>query len=227
VLKLKNRLVIGIALLGLFVLTLTAGAFAASPIILDGQFNDWKGQAYMSDPAEDAQKGDILNFYWATNDNDSNLYFMIERLAGEKESDTGQPVNYYLYFDINDNGDYKEKSDCYLSITYHPRQNGHVELALFRQKGGKITDYNGYWGESEQEGGSRCEFKVNMDDLGMYPGQPMRMYVVSDYGHGDRCPDSGDIQWSPIPIMPLWALITIFVVALLTGTYLIRKRMMA
>lgn len=100
-------------------------------------------------------------------------------------------------------------------------------VCIYINKGGKITDYNDYWGESALEGGSRCEFYVDMEELGMYPGQPIRMYVESRYGHGDRCPDNGDIQWSPIPIMPLWALITIFVAALLTGTYFIRKRMKA
>lgn len=223
----KLKLTISVIILGVFILAFTGSLFAASPITLDGQFDDWEGQAYMADPAYDAKQGDILSFYWATNDNDSNLYFMIQRLVGEKKNDSGQPVNYYLYFDVNDNGQYEDSSDYYLSIRYHPNQEGKVDLALYRQKGGKITDYSGNWGEDEQEGGSRCEFYVAMENLNLYPGQPIRMYVESRYGHGDRCPDSGDIQWSPIPIMPLWALITIFVAALLTGTYFIRKRMKA
>ncbi|NLX03393.1 MAG: hypothetical protein GXY40_12840, partial [Syntrophomonadaceae bacterium] len=52
----------------------------ASPITLDGKFADWDGQACMNDRAYDSNpSGDILKFYWATNDNESNLYFMIER----------------------------------------------------------------------------------------------------------------------------------------------------
>lgn len=200
----------------------------ASPITLDGQFDDWEGQAYMDDPAYDAfVNGDIVKFGWATNDDDSNLYFMIKCQGWDDIVDNGIPAHFYLYFDINDNGNYLEKEDRYLDIRYQPMLNGKVSLSLYKQKGGIIKSYSGNWGESAGEGGRICEFKVDMDDLGMYPGQSIRMYLESRYGHRDRCPDRGDIQWSPIPIMPLWALISIFVAALLVGTYFIRKRMRA
>lgn len=226
----KFRIITCMLVVGVFLLVFTGSLLAASPITLDGQFEDWEGQAYMSDPDNDARKGDISKFYWATNDEDSNLYFMIERLIKGHGNDKKNPVQYILYFDMNDNGKYNDDADRYLDVNYHPGKDsskGTVDLALFRHQGGKISDVSGYWGESENEGGCRCEFKVNMEHLGMYPGQPIRMYLVSDYGHGDRCPENGDIQWSPIPIMPLWALISIFVGALLTGTYFIRKRMKA
>lgn len=225
----KLKMITGLLVLLLLLLAApVSGVLAASPITLDGQFDDWEGQAFMDDPSYDAfVNGDIVKFGWATNDDDSNLYFMIQRRDWENKGDNGIPTHFHIYFDMNDNGNYGEKADRYLAIHYHPMLDGRVSLHLYKQKGGKITDYNDYWGESALEGGSRCEFYVDMEELGMYPGQPIRMYVESRYGHGDRCPDNGDIQWSPIPIMPLWALITIFVAALLTGTYFIRKRMKA
>jgi hypothetical protein len=197
--------------------------FAASAITLDGSFDDWEGQAYITDPPKDGNDfGDIVKFSWATNDNDSNLYFMIERTGEDKLNIL---THFQLYFDINDNGNYKDKGDYYLIVHYAPAFNGLVDLYLHKQKGGLVSKYYGYWGENAWEGGRRLEFKVDMEKMGMSPGQPIRMYVESTIGKGDRCPDSGDIQWSPIPIMPLWALIIIFLAALATGTYFIRKRM--
>jgi len=199
----------------------------ASPITLDGQFDDWEGQACMNDPAHDSNpSGDILKFYWATNDDDSNLYFMIERRGWGDENDP-VPTVYRLNLDLSDNGIYHNGNDRYLLIQYHSFLDGLVAIDLYKGNGQYMTSYSGNWGESTPGGGRKCEFSVSMDDLHMFPAQSIRMYVKSYHIINDRCPDSGDIQWSPIPIMPLWALISIFVVALLTGTYFIRKRMKA
>lgn len=222
----KLKMITGLLVLLLLLLAAPVrGVLAASPITLDGQFDDWEGQAYMDDPAYDAfVNGDIVKFSWATNDDDSNLYFMIERAGTDK---TNILARFYLYFDINDNGNYNDRADYYLAVNYSPLFNGLVNLSLYKQRGGLVSSYSGNWGETAWEGGSRCEFKADMEKMGMSPGQPIRMYLESRFGQRDRCPDSGDIQWSPIPIMPLWALITIFLAALLTGTYFIRKRMKA
>jgi hypothetical protein len=197
----------------------------ASPITLDGKFGDWEGQAYMDDPAYDANaSGDIVKFYWATNDGDSNLYFMIERRGWGEIIDL-LPIEYRLNLDISDNGIYHNDNDRYLLIRYHPFLGGLVVVDLYKGNGSFIKSYSGYWGESTTRGGRKCEFSVSMEDLHMFPAQPIRMYVESHHIINDRCPNKGDIQWSPIPIMPLWALISIFAAALLAGTYFIRKRM--
>lgn len=83
------------------------------------------------------------------------------------------------------------------------------------------------WGGTLPTGGTQCEFYVSMDDLSMYPGQPIRMYVESIVLPPDRVPDSGDIQWSPIPIMPAWALAGIFVAGLAVAVIIIKRRRVA
>lgn len=176
----------------------------------------------MNDPAKDATSGnDILKFYWANNEDDSNLYFMVERAFGSNFHHMWS-VSYRLFLDINDDGIYNGATDAYADITYSPYVYGLVVAYTYRSDGTSLGSTTGYWGETNARGGRRCEFSVSMEKLGIYPAQPIRMYITSN---GDRVPDSGDIQWSPIPIMPLWALISIFVMALLTGTYFIRKRM--
>lgn len=92
--------------------------------------------------------------------------------------------------------------------------------------------FPGAWGDAFPEDcggvppkvGSKCEFSVPMDDLGMYPAQPIRMRVWSLVFWPDRVPDHGDIQWSPIPIMPVWVLAAIFVACLAAGVIIIKKR---
>lgn len=196
----------------------------ASPITLNGKFADWDGQACMNDPAKDATSAnDILKFCWANNEDDSNLYFMVERASGSNFYYMFS-VNYRLFLDINDDGAYNGATDAYVDIFYSPLFSGLVIAYTYRSDGTSLGSTNGYWGDTVARGGRKCEFSVSMEQLGIYPAQPIRMYISSN---GDRVPDSGDIQWSPIPIMPLWALISIFVVALLVGTYFIRKRMRA
>lgn len=211
----------------------TSVALAADPIVMDGQFADWEGQAVMPDPARDAlPSADILNFYWGTNSDEKKLYFMIAR-RGWGENPDPIPSLYRVYLDMSDNGHYNNGNDRFMDISYNPFINGIVTVALYKGndhgRGNKLIKfYSGNWGESNSYGGQKCEFYANMADLGMSPGQPIRMYVESfSLLSGDRCPDSGDIQWSPIPILGWWGLPFLLAAGLIFGVYKIRKRNVA
>lgn len=212
-----------------WMLLLPVPALAANDIILDGRFSDWNGQASLDDPQGDVLITDIAKFSWATNDNASNLYFMIQRyISGYSILDRLNSV-YKVYFDINNNGNYGDPGDRYLSVTYNP-VNGRVDVNLCNPNGTTIKSYYGTWGEASSNGaGSRAEFSVSMEDLGMYPAQPIRMYATGTgiFGFNDRVPDKGDVQWSPISIIPTWALPIVFVIGLGVAIMIFKKRRMA
>ena len=48
---------------------------------MDGEFEDWQGQAYLDDPYDDTKHhwDDVRHWYFATNDNVSAMYFMMQR----------------------------------------------------------------------------------------------------------------------------------------------------
>lgn len=174
----------------------------AADIQLDGQFDDWDGQAVFNDPANDANaSGDILNFYWAADEGEKRLYFMIAR-RGYGENPDPFPTTYNVFLDLDDNGKFTDGTDRYITVAYHPFLNGLVTIRVCKGNDGKIIRiYSGNWGEWSKRGGRRCEFYVSMDDLKLLPGQPIRIYAQSDSFINDRVPDHSDIQWSPIPII--------------------------
>ena len=146
-------------------------AAVSSHITLDGQFADWEGKAHMDDQAYDAfPSGDITRFYWATNDGESNLYFMIER-RGWGDLSAPLPTIYQVNLDISDNGIYHNGNDRYLIIHYNPLLDGQVLVSLYKGNGNLLKTYSGDWGESTPQGGRKCEFSVSMDDLHMFPAQ--------------------------------------------------------
>lgn len=206
------------------ILWMPQSALAAN-IQLDGQFGDWDGQAVFHDPSNDANaSGDILNFYWATNDGEERLYFMVER-RGRGENPDPFPTAYRVYFDLNDNGKYTNGTDCYIDVVYHPFLNGLITVNVCKGNDGKwLNAYSGNWGEWSKNGGRRCEFYVSMDDLKLLPGQPVRMYARSFSFVNDRVPDDGDIQWSPIPIIGWIGLIVAFVLILTVICIIIVRR---
>lgn len=184
----------------LFLIILAGPASAASIIKMDGKFDDWAGQAHVTDPAGDGgSSGDIRTFYWATNAGESNLFFMVDRaFPGYR------PVNatYRQNFDINNNGSYTDTVDRYAVITYTPtKSKGYVLVRVYRTNGTLIASYGGNWGQGTNKGQQLCEYYVTMADLGIDPGQTIRMYLTSQATPPDRCPDTGDIQWSPVPAM--------------------------
>ncbi|MEW6276496.1 MAG: hypothetical protein AB1556_15485, partial [Bacillota bacterium] len=172
----------------------------AYKIVLDGIFGEWDGLAHITDPAGDGGVGgDVMVFYWATNPGESNLYFMVERAFPGYNPVS---VSYQQNFDINNNGSYTDSVDRYAVITYSPtRSKGYVQVRVYRADGTLIAGYGGNWGEGTNKGQNYCEYYVTMTYLGIDPGQTIRMYLSSQAMPSDRCPDTGDIQWSPVPFM--------------------------
>ena len=174
-------------------------ASSTSLIVLDGEFHDWEGQANIVDSASDAskQRGDILAFYWGDNESET-MFWMVERATEEST----KLVIYSVHLDMNNNGDFNDDVDRIIEVQYQPRaDDSRVDVKVRRADDNfKLAEYeNRDWGESEQEGGSRVEFGVSVDDLEFSFGAAFRMYVESNFN--DRAPDTGDIQWSPMPIL--------------------------
>ena len=92
---------------------------AAVLIVLDGEFNDWAGQACFSDPAGDAAspQTDLLSYCFATNPNDPIAYFMVERKPSNKS------VEIWLRVDVNNDGSYQSSQDRAIRIQYKPQGN--------------------------------------------------------------------------------------------------------
>lgn len=206
----------------------------AGRITIDGRFEDWAGQAHLADRRGDGGPGgDLASFYWATNEGESNLYFMVERYpprgetpfasgAGAEEKQNAQstpagketnlppavggvPATYLIFFDTNNNGSYNDAVDRYARIDYRPKVNfGDVTVRVYRSGGSLIASYGGKWGEGVRQEQKRCEFYVTMAHLGIDPGQCIRMYLNSQAAPPDRCPDAGDIQWAPVPALGSW-----------------------
>jgi hypothetical protein len=182
------------ALLALLTALLVANpAFADGPIVLDGQFTDWQGQAFISDPQNDAlnRRTDIKSFYFATNPDDEVAYFMLERWEAG-----AMPVDYVLWVDTNNNGDYTEVSDRMVEVHYTPSQNGFADVYLYNGAGTfmRTIAENAPWGEDGQ--GARVEWGVSFVDLGIAPYQTIRLQPVSM--QGNRVSDStAEVQWSP------------------------------
>jgi len=191
-------------------------AAAAGVITIDGSFGDWSGQAFISDPYDDQDKGsehDLHELYWANNLNEEINYHMIKRHTRDGEPFEGgkgqdKHGNYILYIDGNDDGDYTGPSDRLVEIKYEPKKKGRVKVKVRRANDAKVISDSGWVesGETKGEGGLRAEFALSWDDLGISLGDVIRMYVVSykksvkDPDVHDRLPDSGDIQWSPASI---------------------------
>lgn len=177
-------------------------ALAAGPIVVDGQFGDWDGQAYLDDPVGDAHipSTDIERFSWGTNPGDSTAYFFFQR-AQEHEP---RGVIYLLWVDTDNNGQYGEPQDRLVTVLYHPRNGDSVvQVVVLTGMGQVVNSYGGDWGDSREEGGTRCEIGVSFADLGIGAGQAIRMFLQSAPGGqgnliSDRAPDAGDIQWSPV-----------------------------
>ncbi|MBA4376743.1 MAG: hypothetical protein C0401_11300 [Anaerolinea sp.] len=196
--------VILIGLTGFMLFRAAPVAFAAGTITLDGTFADWSGQSCLSDPQFDAigPETDIKQFCFATNAGDSNTYFMLERFG----SDTGKPLDLVLYFDINNNGSYGDAVDKTANIRYNPTgPSGYTEVSA------NGWSASGDWGLSNKNGGTMVEWKVPFSALGIDPGQPIRMYIISM--QGSKISDgSTEVQWSPANALG-WLLIAAILVA--------------
>ena len=207
------------ALVVIAVLTLFAPKAQAADIVLDGQFADWDGQAFLTDLEGDAHwKADIEAFYWATNPGEAAMYFMAERWP--KKENIGQSVTYCVHLcphptDGDNPACYDTAEDWQLICHYDPNETENAEVRLYHgdespRDAEPHLQYSGPWGLTSAEGGTKVEFRVAFADIGIGVGQPIRMFLASvkdDEGntnpHYDVCPDIGDIQWAPVHTLGL------------------------
>jgi len=195
---------LGITLALILATPLVAGA---DTLVLDGQFDDWVGQPYITDPIGDGPTNntDLTAFYWGTNPGESAIYFMFERVGANGGAFFAVPI------DANNDGDFGDAEDRLALVEYRPQPGGSlVAVGVFDglwQTGSwnLINLYSGDWGESRPEGGSRAEVSVSFADLGIDAYQTISMYALASQAQSlpqvDRAPDSGVITWTPIPIL--------------------------
>ena len=158
-------------------------------IILDSQFTDWYGQKNITDPAGDATAwgADFTAFYWANNSNDSTCYWMLQRKTSQRN------VEYLVYFDTNNNGNFSEHVDRVVVVFYDPLKNtSNVNVEVRYADNWQLisSSNNNDWGESLTEGATKVEFGASFADLGFGTGQTIRMYAVSFTAHTDDVVDN-------------------------------------
>lgn len=242
----RTRCLRDVAILVLAVIALAlesaAAVYAAGPIVLDGQFGDWAGQPNVPDPQGDAiTDADVLAFYFGNNPNDETAYFMVQRMNSKKR------LILLLRIDTNNNGVYAEPQDRIVFVRYKPTGNGSkVDVTLLAGTGQfiKTIASGADWGESSHEGGQRVEWGVSFADLGILPGQTIRMTLMAttnskgcgfdddfegnefeellDHDEDRGCIDFvNEVQWSPANALgrPL-----VFVLALAGGVFLAWQR---
>lgn len=205
---------IGVILLMFFMLFRAVPAvLGAGNIVLDGHFDDWAGQACISDPAGDVADPatDIILFCFATNPDVSNAYFRVQR------ADINNAVLYSLYIDANNNGNFNDPSDIVVRIDYKP--TGNSSHVIVSWPGGS---YNGDFGESRQAGALNVEWYVPFSAMGISAGQPIQMYLTSSYWV-DVLDTTAIVQWSPANALGWIMLGVILVGASVWMTFLSRK----
>lgn len=95
---------VSMAILLLLVAFPPSRGLAASPIVLDGQFGDWLGKARLEDGYGDTKHhwDDVRYWYWATNDGQSAIFFMVQRYPrhgeGEDLEETGGEIDVQMPF---------------------------------------------------------------------------------------------------------------------------------
>ncbi len=191
-------------------------AYAATPITLDGSFGDWAGKPHIEDPIgdTDVSAADVSRLYFANNDDDPSMYFMVERVQ------VPSPTVHTLFIDVNNNGLFEDPVDAQIRVSHHP--TGQVTVAVFVGTQ-PVAVYSGRWGDRAPAGALRCEWSVPFEDLNISPGQVIRLVLFTttqalapedstfanhmalvEAGQSDRVPDTGDLQWAPVPILSLW-----------------------
>lgn len=108
--------------------------------------------------------------------------------------------------------------DRVVLVNYQPNaENSRVDVSLFDGTGDQVAVIanNADWGESVSEGGTRVEFGASFTQLGIAPGQTIRMYLESATGGGANpgiADGTAEVQWSPASILG-WPLLLIVLIA--------------
>jgi len=209
--KLPLIIMTGMALLAMPTLV------AAATLVVDGQFSDWAGQPHIDDPPGDGQtpNTDAIALYWGTNPGESYIYWMMQRAAPPNPN---VRIYFFVYVDADNNGS-QDPNDRLVRVEYDPQSSSsQVVVTVFSGAGQQISQSSGDWGESIQEGSSRCEWRVSFADLGIDAHQTISMYAGAGQNANpnnmDRVPNDGSITWTPIPILGYPWLIGIVVVAI-------------
>ena len=198
---------------------------AAGLIVLDSLFNDWAGQAYVTDPTGDGSQGtDFTKFYFATNPGVSTLFFMLERLPSD------QQIIIWQSFDMNNNGIFNEPTDRLVKVTYDPKNNNSkVDVTVYTGTNQFIAQIanNVDYGESEREGGEKVEWVVPMGLLGMTPGQTINIGLTVDPEENENGAISDvldtPVQWSPASALG-WGLLGAILLAAVIWMARLRQR---
>jgi LPXTG-motif cell wall-anchored protein len=187
-----------LALVLLAALGWASPAAAAGSVVLDGQFNDWVGQPFVSDPQGDASRtwNDLRYFYFATNPGVGTAYFMAQRWAA-----SSRQLHLYLLIDTNNDGAYNGTGDRLVTIDYRP-SGGRVDVALYNGRGTfiKTIASNARWGERNP--GDQVEWGISFADLGIAPYQTIRMTLESMQG-SSVSDQVVEVQWSPASALGL------------------------
>ena len=208
-------------------IALLAPRMLLTGLVIDGYFDDWNGQMNVTDPSGDGPtpNTDVLTFYWGTNlatdPGDEYVYWMMER----DSIVSGNPrAYYYVFLDTNNNGSNSDEVDRKIQVFYDPqRASSEVTITVMTGTGAVISTYSGDWGDSVDEGGTRCEWRVSLADLGMDAHQSVSMSAGASTNSGDSnidtLPNPGEapITLTPIPVLGwFWLAILIVGVGLFT-----------
>jgi len=210
-----------VAVLFLFALPLAA-ALAAGPIVLDGLFGDWSGQACIADPTGDQTYGadsDLTNFCFATNPNDNTAYFMAER------SDGSLPISYLLVLDTNQDGVLTDV-DRIVWIDYYPLPgSSDVSAVVYDGFGNPLwLVLYGDTGASAQEGGLQVEWGLPFYTLGIQAGQTVDMFLATVPWYQNNISDvSALVTWSPADALGLGLLAVLVLGGVLWFAWLRRR----
>lgn len=157
----------------------------AAPVTIDGTFTDWAGQAHLTSPSRNGPtRTDVAAFYWASDKEMFETYWMVERQTTNRtpfNTYNGQsdPVTYYLFMDLNDNGVYTDAVDRTARVFYQPlRGSSEVTVQLFDREGALLYEGSGDWGEPIERGGQRVEWSLSLFDLDLAPDQRFRVYLT-------------------------------------------------
>jgi hypothetical protein len=185
-----------------------AAGSPSNTITLDGRFLDWMGQPCVPDPVGDcsSSQADLVGFFFMFSPNNSTSYFMAQTAA------IVQTLTLRLQIDTNNDGVYTSAVDRIVEMRYQPTQNGSkVEIDLLDGRREKVAELarGEDWGASLAEGGNQVEWGVNLTQLGIPVGQPIRMQLQSQAGNGNSwCDTTPEVQWSPADALG-WGLLLV------------------